>query len=141
MKYILDTNVISDLYSGKGENYLKICEKMETLEDDNLYISILTLYELEYGYENTSNKGIKKIIRDKIDNIVNDFYLLSLSQKASSYFGQLKKSLVNSRNLNKESSKKHNIDIMIASTAIVESCILVSNDKIYVTTYQVKKYI
>ena len=29
---------------------------MERLkDDDNIYISILTLYELEYGYENSSN--------------------------------------------------------------------------------------
>lgn len=138
MEYLLDTNTISDFYRGEGKNFHNLSQKIEHLnDDDNIYISILTLYEFEYGYSNTTDQKMKKIIRDKINNIANDFYLLSLSKNASTCFGRLKKALVDARNLNKESSKKHNIDIMLASTAIVESCVLISNDRIYLELAQI----
>jgi len=47
-------------------------------------------------------------------------------------FGVLKKAIKDSRKLNKESIKKHNVDIMLAATALVENCILVSADSIYI---------
>jgi predicted nucleic acid-binding protein len=50
-------------------------------------------------------------------------HVLPLPHKGSQLFGVLKKSLKESRKLNKENIKKHNIDIMLAATAIVENCI------------------
>jgi hypothetical protein len=43
----------------------------------------------------------------------------------------LKKEITIEKNLSKKQASKHNIDIILASTALVESCILVSDDSIY----------
>ncbi len=52
-------------------------------------------------------------------------------------FGKIKKSIKDLKGLNKENLKKHNIDLMLAASAISESCILVSADKIYQDIQQI----
>ena len=131
-KYLFDSDSISDLYDQSSKGHLKIFEKLSSLKDtDDVYISILTLYEFEYGYANAPDE--KKIaVRKKIEDTQKDFEVLPLLSEGSKLFGVLKKAIKDSRKLNKESVKKHNIDIMLAATAMVENCILVSADSIYV---------
>jgi len=74
----------------------------------------------------------KTAVRKKIEDVLQDFEVLQLPEKGSQLFGVLKKAIQNSRKLDPKSIKKHNIDIMLAATAIVENCILVSADSIYV---------
>jgi predicted nucleic acid-binding protein len=56
---------------------------------------------------------------------------LPLSRYGAKIFGNFKKLIRENRMLNKENIKKHNIDLMIAATAIVENYSLVSADSIY----------
>jgi len=131
-KYLFDSDSISDLYDQSSKGHLKIFEKLSSLKDtDDVYISILTLYEFEYGYANAPDEK-KMVVRKKIEDAQKDFEVLPLPKESSQLFGVLKKAIKDSRKLNKESVKKHNIDIMLAATAMVENCILVSADSIYV---------
>ena len=131
-KYLFDSDSISDLYDQSSKGHLKIFEKLSSLKDtDDVYISILTLYEFEYGYANAPDEK-KTAVRKKIEDAQKDFEVLPLPKESSQLFGVLKKAIKDSRKLNKESVKKHNIDIMLAATAMVENCILVSADSIYV---------
>ncbi|MCB2261616.1 MAG: type II toxin-antitoxin system VapC family toxin [Candidatus Thiosymbion ectosymbiont of Robbea hypermnestra] len=112
-------------------NYHEIVHQLGILNDeDQVFISIITLYELEYGYNNAP-KDKRFVVRKKINEAKEDFGILPLTAEGSMLFGRLKKSLVDKRNLKKESAKKHNIDIILASTAIINSCILISADRIY----------
>jgi len=130
-KYLFDSNTVSSFYDKFSAGYHKISNKLLSLNDvDSVSITILTLYEMEYGYANAPEK-MKNILRQKIKEVQQDFHILSLSADSAKLFGELKKSLKNSKRLKKENIKKHNIDIMIAATAINENCILVSNDAIY----------
>ncbi len=130
-KYLFDSDTVSDLYDQFSDNHLKLFEKLSSLKGmDKVYISILTLYEFEYGYANAPDDK-KNVVRKKIADAQQDFDVLPLSLEGSQLFGVLKKFLKDSRRLNKENIKKHNIDIMLAATAIVENCILVSADSIY----------
>jgi predicted nucleic acid-binding protein len=53
MKYLLDSNIISDFHDEFSSGHPKISGKLTSLTDtDRIYISILTLYELEYGWAN-----------------------------------------------------------------------------------------
>ena len=53
MNYLLDSNIISDFYDKNSLNYPKILNKIANLKNtDKAAISILTLYELEYGLAN-----------------------------------------------------------------------------------------
>jgi predicted nucleic acid-binding protein len=132
-KYLFDTNTISTLFdiSGKeNENNDHLCSKLQSLKNhDEIYISILTLYELEYGYEKAPN-SIKPKIRFIINQIKLRFPILPLSQEGSQFWFTKKRSNHRKKSFKKQASK-HNIDIILASTALVESCILVSDDSIY----------
>ncbi|WP_133511861.1 type II toxin-antitoxin system VapC family toxin [Candidatus Thiosymbion oneisti] len=131
MNYLLDSNVVSDFYDKNSSDHDAIAHRLGSLNDeDRVFISIITLYELEYGYNNAPEDK-RFAIRKKINEAKEDFGILPLTIKGSMLFGRLKKSLVNKRNLKKGSAKKHNIDVILASTAIINSCTLVSADRIY----------
>jgi predicted nucleic acid-binding protein len=138
MNYILDTNIISQLLDDQSKGFKNIKKKFNTLNEnsDNVLMSIVSLYELEFGYSNAPDHK-KQIIKDDIEYL-NDFLsIIPLSKKGSSIFGELKTSIKDKRNITQENMKKHNIDIMIASTAIAENCTLVSNDSIYNSLSQI----
>lgn len=53
MKYLLDSNIVSDFYDNASPGQALIARKIAALADvDAVCISILTVYELEYGYAN-----------------------------------------------------------------------------------------
>ncbi len=131
-KYLLDTNTVSSLYSPDdplGEN-IRSALKESVEVDDEIYVSILTIYELEYGYSNADDSQ-KPLLKKKISDISSDFEILSLSKKGASIFGELKSAFKSLRNLSKRSILRHNLDLMLAGTAITENCILVSADALY----------
>ena len=131
MKYLLDSNIVSEFYDKFSAGYPKISQKLSSLADaDSVYISILTLYELEYGWANAPDEK-KAVIKQKIAEAQQDFEILPLSPRGAQLFGVLKKAIKDSRSLTKENIKKYNIDVMMAATAITESCILVSADTVY----------
>jgi predicted nucleic acid-binding protein len=133
MKYPLDSNTLSDCYDKFSDGYLKIHAKLSSLtNNDKVYISILILYELEFNAPSEKKEAIRKMIREA----QKDFDVLPLKQKGSQLFGLIKKRIKDSRMINKENIKKHNIDIIIAVTAIVENQILVSSDSIYLEIKQ-----
>lgn len=74
---------------------------------------------------------MRPTIRQRIESIQTDFTVLDLSPKAAQVFGTLKKKLRESRKLTERGSRYHNVDLMIAATAIVEPCVLVSSDSIF----------
>ncbi len=131
MKYLLDSNIVSDFYDKFSTGYPKISQKLSSLADtDGVYISILTLYEFEYGWANAPDKK-KTVIKQKIAEVQQDFEILPLSPRGAQLFGVLKKVIKDSRSLTKENIKKYNIDVMMAATAISKNCILVNADTVY----------
>jgi predicted nucleic acid-binding protein len=131
MNYLLDSNTVSELYDKFSAGYPKISQKLGSLtDDDQVYISILTLYELEYGWANASDEK-KEVIRQKITEVQEDFEVLPLSAPGAKVFGELKKIIKDSRSPSKENMKKYNVDLMMAATAISINCILVSADTLY----------
>lgn len=131
MSYLLDTNTVSDLYEINSPGHSDIARRLEELSGPvAIFVSILTLYELEYGYANAPAER-KPTIRQRIEHTQTDFTILGLSPLAAQVFGTLKKKLRESRKLTERGSRYHNIDLMLAATAVVESCVLVSGDSIY----------
>lgn len=131
MKYLFDTNIISDLYDTSTKQHLTIIERLNTLSDlDSLAISIVTLYELEYACANAPDDK-KVIIRNDINHLKANFEVAPLSIVSAEMFGVLKKQFKDSRIISKENIKKHNIDIMLASCAICDNYTMVSADKIF----------
>ncbi len=57
--------------------------------------------------------------------------MLPLSLEGDKIFGELKKEYRENIGISKQAIKRHNSDFILASTAINENAVLVSNDKIF----------
>ena len=131
MRYLFDSNTLSDLYDNNADNHIMIFNRFNNLTNNDVAaVSILTLYEMEYGLQNAPEHK-KERIKQGIDNITTSFFILPLNINYAATFGVLKKKLRDSRMINKENIKKHTIDIMLASCAICDNYILISADGIY----------
>lgn len=131
MKYLLDSNIVSDLLNPTAVPYTKYNEHLSNLKnEDSIYVSILTLYELEYGYANASIDK-KNLVKRQIELVKERFEFLPLYEDATPIFGALKKSIKDSRQFSAKNLKQHNVDIILAATAILFDCILVSEDKLF----------
>lgn len=131
MNYLLDSNTVSDLYDKWSPDHPKISQKLRSLADtDRVYVALLTLYELEYGWANAPDEK-KEVVRKKINDVQQDFEILPLSLQGARVFGELKQAIQVSRSPSKENMKKYNVDLMVAATAITANCILVSADTLY----------
>ncbi len=131
MKYLLDSNIISDFYDPLSVGHPQIYYRLTQLTaNDRVFVSILSLYELEYGFANT-REDYKPTVRRKIQETQQDFEILPLSYQGARLFGELKKALQIKRSINKENMKKHTIDLIFATEALIHQCVLVSEDSIY----------
>lgn len=131
MKYLLDSNTVSDIYNPSSGNHHSVIKKLLVLEEsDDIFISVLTLYEFEYAFAN-SPVHKKAEIKATIQQIQQDIIVLPLSPTAAEIFGDLKKLFKELRKINPENLKKHTIDLIIAASALNHKAVLVSADKIY----------
>ena len=101
MKYLFDTDTVSFFFDATRQpQYSKLRNKISLLEDnDVLVVSILTLYELEYSFENALEKK-KPAVRSVIQEIEQSgiFQIIPLLNKSASTFGKLK-TLLKSHNM------------------------------------------
>jgi len=131
MRYLLDSDSLSDLYEPSSPGHRSIARRFTTLADSDLvFVSILAIYELEYGYANAPDER-KPVIRQRISSLQSDFSILPLTPEAARVFGALKARFRKVRQLSKKGSKTHNVDLMVAATAIIEGCTLIGVDEIY----------
>jgi len=131
-KYVLDSDMIWILYDDtRKEFYRMLHAHLATLHDDDiLQTSVLVLYELQYSLFNAPEDK-KTQIKAAIEHITRDFVIVPVDLLAAPLFGEIKAHLKREKNLNRKEMRKHNIDIVLASTAISTSSILISADSIY----------
>ncbi len=99
MKYLLDTNIVSKLFDKSAEGHIRIRKKIAALnEEDEVAVSILTMYELEYGLANAPEER-KEVVRQKIEKVKTHFQTLPIAPEGASRFGELKKALKARRSL------------------------------------------
>lgn len=136
MKYLFDSNTVSDIYNSSSVNHNQIIKKLLGLKDeDEIFISILTLYEFEYALSNSPDHK-KQTIKNIIEQIKQDFTIFPLSVHGAKIFGELKKWFKDSQTISQENLKKQTIDLIIAATAIEYKAMLVSADKIFIVLQQ-----
>ena len=130
-RYILDTNIVSDLQTDT-EVGSKILEKLKNLDaDDEVLVSIIVLYELVYGLNNISDEKQKEAVEQGISFIKKYLSIIPLDMKEIDIFANLKTKYKKATGINKNAIKRHNLDLLIASTAIVMDAIIVSDDGIF----------
>lgn len=134
-KYILDTDIISYLWDEKSPYHKNIVSHLEKLKNDDVVgMSIVSYYELRYGTE-VMGKELKSSFEIALDVIKNDpnFEIFSLNFVSADFFSQLKTTYKDKIGINAKSNKKNDLDFIIASLAMSENAILVSNDSIFET--------
>ena len=98
--------------------------------DDELTVSILSLFELEYSRFLAATE--KQTWLGKVmEQIGHDFVVAQLEKNCASIYAGLEGKLKRQRNIKPENMKRHNIDLMIAGTALLEGCVLVGGDSVY----------
>ena len=114
-KYLIDSDILIYFLKGKQE----IVEKISKIPIDNLYISRINYTELIYGaYNSTRVEQNLKVIEPFLDN----FKILEFTKKSSLIFAKEKARLKKNGNLIAD------MDLMIASIAIENDCVLISNN-------------
>ena len=133
MKYLLDSDAVNILYDDQREPYHEaIHAHISKLNDEDLLqTSVIVLYELEYSCCNAPQEK-KQRIRDTINAILQDFdAILPVEQQTAPIYGELKFRLKYEKRLGRKAMRMHNIDIILASTAISTSSVLIGMDRIY----------
>ena len=130
--YLLDTNIISYLTDSNSPHREKIKNKLFSLEEqDKVAVSIITLYELSYGLATLQHTEHKKLFENAISFIKDYLDVYPLNIEEIDIFGQIKAKYKKQTGINTKALKKNDLDFLIASTAISQNIVLVSNDKIF----------
>ncbi len=133
MRYLLDSDAVTFFYDDQRQPYhTALHQRVAALEDtDVLGTSALVLCELEYSYWNAPEDK-KEAIRKTISSLEEDFEaILPVGQEIASIFGELKARLQREKNLSRKEMRKHNIDLLLASSAIVAESVLIGMDRMY----------
>jgi predicted nucleic acid-binding protein len=127
LSYLLDTNVISYLADPASPFHARTSEKVGSLPDESaLAISVLTLYELAYGHTRDPGRArLLTIIRDAGVSVV------APTEAGAEVFAGLKNLYRLRTGARERQLVRHNVDFILASTAITEALVLVSNDAIF----------
>ncbi len=138
MKYLLDTNIPIYLEDPGSPFHQPVKDRFQNLQDeDQIFISVLSLYELYYGFALRKIEGKEQLamqIHKVIEEIKKHFTLIMLTGKEASIFGTMKaqyKNIIKKKDSKKETTKKYDVDFIIASTAIEYGLTVISNDSIF----------
>ena len=132
-QYLLDTNIISYLANSNSPHREIIKKHLFSLSaNDNVYVSIITLYELSYGLHSYKSSEKNIFLFKKGIELIKDYLeVLPLDIKEVDIFGKLKSKYKNSTGIQSKINKQNDLDFLIAATAINHNAILISNDKIF----------
>ncbi len=131
MKYILDTNIVSYSINRHAHFHKNVIARLSSLaENDAVCISVLTLYEAEYGALSVTEEHRERVIKAR-EIMRRLFDIIPVSENGAEIFGRIKKAYRQKTNMPRKLLDQHNIDLILASSAIAEDATLVSNDKIF----------
>ena len=114
VKYLLDTNICVFFLRKK----FKIGDKIKEIGIDNCYISEITVAELLYG-ANCSDNPVKNL--EIVKSFCKDFNVISISECLETF-------AIEKSNLRKMGILIDDFDLLIASTAIENNFILVTDN-------------
>ncbi|MCD6336107.1 MAG: type II toxin-antitoxin system VapC family toxin [Candidatus Latescibacteria bacterium] len=115
MSYLLDTDICIYWLNGREE----IKRKVKEVGENDLNMAIITLGELRYGayYSERGDRNLKRI-----DDFLGKIKVIPLNEASMDKFGQIK------ADLRRQGKVIEDLDMLIASVAIVKDCILVTNN-------------
>ncbi len=115
MKYLLDTNIC--IYWFKGDRNIK--DRLSQIDFSQVFISEITIAELFYGAYRSSQKDANL---KRVKDFMAEINTVWLDEYSLERFGKTKAELANNGNLIDD------FDIMIASEALCNDCVLITNN-------------
>jgi len=132
-KYLLDSDIITYLEEKESMFHASVKSNLSRLSDDEeVYISVLTLYEMHYGMsfvKGDPGKYRKLLAVQK--SIKSRFPILPLSERGAQIYGEIKSLYRKNTGIKKKPIKQHDVDFILTSTAIEYGLVIVSNDNIF----------
>lgn len=118
MKYLLDTNIVIDLFNGVDG----VVQRLSEVEEFGVAVSSVSLAELYLGAEKSSNKVTN---RNKIDSFTRAprVDVLDFTKKIAREYGKLL------YKLESKGVKLAELDTMIAATAKLNNLVIITRDK------------
>ncbi|MEA2028751.1 MAG: type II toxin-antitoxin system VapC family toxin [Campylobacterota bacterium] len=132
-KYIFDTNITSIIGREEQVAYNLLDRLSKLADEDVMLVSVLTLYESNYGLKNATCDLHKQEIEKNINFVQKYFEIIPLDLKEMDIYAQLKVAYKKHTGISKNDAKKNDIDLLIASSAVATNATLISNDRIFET--------
>lgn len=130
-KYLIDINIISYLADVESVFHENVRTRFRALaKDDEVCLSILSLYEFYYSLSRANDDIDPKILRTK-EKVFATLPIVPLSDVGGKIFGELKTTYQNNYHLPRSALARDTVDLMIASSALETSAILVSHDQVF----------
>ena len=127
--FLFDTSALSSLTQKGTDEHDKVLSKFSSMdENDAVFVSILSIYEMEYGARHAKERHIAYEMRLAIQTVKDEFDILPLTEDGAKIFADIKEQYQEKKAIGKKALIKHNVDLMIAATAIEIGAILVTND-------------
>lgn len=140
MKYVLDTNIVSNFINRRSPFHSNVIARLSRLtENDSVCISVLTYYEAEYGVLCVTPEHQERVCRAR-EIMRRLFEILPVSVEGAKAFGRIKRAYRQKTGMRQKLLDQHNIDFILASCAIAEDAVLVSNDKIFLAIRDVRRF-
>lgn len=117
MKYLLDTNICIYIVKKKPE---KVIKRFKDNKPGDIAISSITVAELNYGVEKSSNPNINIIA---LKEFLQPLIILDYNQNDSESYGKIR------TDLEKKGTPIGAMDLLIASQAVNREIILVTNNE------------
>lgn len=130
-RYLLDSDILSYLEQKDSPYSPSVRDRLSRLDDDDeVIVCILSLYEIAYGISWGPQED-RDYLLQSIASIEENFSIVNLSRKGAEIFGKLKSAYRHISRASPKNLKRNDIDFLIASAAIAENAVLVSNDKMF----------
>jgi tRNA(fMet)-specific endonuclease VapC len=117
-RYLLDTNILSDLLKNPQGAVAKKIASLPSEERDLLATSIIVTAELRYGVAKSSSS----ILADRVDQLLEAIEVLPLEPKADQHYGRIRSQL------EKAGTVIGGNDLLIAAQALAIDSVLVTDN-------------
>jgi len=123
VKYLLDTCVISELI--KPEPHSGVFDWLNSQNEEDIYLSVLTIGEIQKGITKLTDSPKKKILQKWMDSDLQqrfDDRIINISNEIALCWGKIQ------GEAEQKGRKMSVIDSLIAATGIVYDCVIVTRN-------------
>lgn len=115
MKYLLDTNILSYLLKGKGNN---IINKLSSVDCKDIYVPSIVYCELLFSAKKSGNEKLT----EAIENLVSPFKIVPFTRKEVPIYALIR------NDLEQKGTPIGGMDLLIAAIAVTGNYVLVSHN-------------